>query len=522
MRRIAIVNQKGGCGKTTTAINLAGIFAKKGLRTLLVDMDPQGHCGAGLAIPEQQIDLDVGDAMLADPAQPIDLSRLIWRASRNLDLIPSRTKVAGIESSRAGLSDQPEAERRLAGVLDRLADRYDVCCIDCSPSIGLLTYNALFAATHVLVPVETSFFSLQGAAKQLATIDSIGRRTGVELPAWLLGTIHDPDSALARDLLEELHRRYAERVVPVVIHHDMSLREAASFGLPVAEYAPECPGARDYTSLAEWLTDIFQGPGTAVAASTPPGSGHPGAARELAHPREDYGAQREPEPPAVEVVSRTLAPPPGPRRVSPPGRNEPASPAACAPIQSSALGTTTDAPSRPAPDSAPAVAEVKRTVEATRLAAVLARSRTDPEPQSTQGHEEDRSPDIAVRPASERRARRSTPKQQAQPYFGVHVTPEGVHFIQPLAVGERVAVSGDFNGWSDTEVVLQLDESRGVLHARVQLPPGLWQYRLIIDGRWTPDPYNPHCIPNPFGDLNSVVVVPEGTPKSPLATLAAP
>lgn len=115
MRRIAIVNQKGGCGKTTTAINLAGIFAKKGLRTLLVDMDPQGHCGAGLAIPEQQIDLDVGDAMLADPAQPIDLSRLIWRASRNLDLIPSRTKVAGIESSRAGLSDQPEAERPPGG-----------------------------------------------------------------------------------------------------------------------------------------------------------------------------------------------------------------------------------------------------------------------------------------------------------------------------------------------------------------------------------------------------------------------
>src|SRR6185295_1028065 len=140
VRIISIINQKGGCGKTTSAINLAGITARKGFRTLLVDLDPQSHCAAGLAIPEQRIDLDIGDAMLAAPEQQIDPSRLFWRASRNLDLAPSRMKLAGLESSRGGMADKPDKERRLANVLSRFARNYDICFIDCSPSIGLLTF----------------------------------------------------------------------------------------------------------------------------------------------------------------------------------------------------------------------------------------------------------------------------------------------------------------------------------------------------------------------------------------------
>ncbi|QYK49728.1 MAG: AAA family ATPase [Phycisphaeraceae bacterium] len=511
MRRIAIVNQKGGCGKTTTAINLAGILARKGMRTLLVDMDPQGHCAAGLAIPEQRIDLDIGDAMLAPADQPVEPSRLIWRVSRNLDLLPSRTRVAGLEAARGGLADQTDSDQRLSRVLDRFADRYDVCCIDCSPSIGLLTYNALVAAHFVLVPVETSFFSLQGAAKQLSTIQSLSRRVGTGVPTWLLATIHDPASALARDLLEELHRRYEQAVCPVVIHHDMALREAASFGLPVVDYAPECPGAQDYAALADWLRERFDSNTEpdhargAEPATKPTGSvtstkiAHPVPASVHHEPDPGLGRvshdDRDPEQP-LEVVNRPRKPVPASRRVAPSGQ------AAMTPEQTQLIQEHAPAAEsfRHGATSPHEPETTNRSIDVARRAAAIARTRTD-----------------GIGDRTHKRPARSTPRPASE--FGAHAAQDGVHFIQPTTVGRRVIVSGDFNNWSDSEVVLALDETRDVLAARVELPPGVWQYRLIIDGRWTPDPYNPHAAPNPFGELNSIVVV-QGTPTSTLPSVS--
>src|SRR5690606_24123243 len=150
VQTIAVINQKGGCGKTTTAISLAGFFAAKGWRTLLVDMDPQSHCAAGLAIPEARIDLSIADAMPAAEADgggpPVNPDRLLWRVSRNLDLAPSDMKLAGLEAARGGLATAADPERRLARVIASMADKYDLAIIDCSPAIGLLAYNALVAA----------------------------------------------------------------------------------------------------------------------------------------------------------------------------------------------------------------------------------------------------------------------------------------------------------------------------------------------------------------------------------------
>ncbi|MEO1718585.1 MAG: AAA family ATPase, partial [Planctomycetota bacterium] len=171
-------------GKTTLSVNLSAALAALGKRVLLVDLDPQSHCAAGLAIPEQRIDQDIADALVSDT--PLDKSRLVWSAGRNLDLIPSRTRLAGLEAARGGLATKPDKERRLARVLQPFATDYDVALIDCSPSIGLLTYNAITAATDILVPVETGFFSLQGAMKQAKTIESLERRLGASAPFWLL------------------------------------------------------------------------------------------------------------------------------------------------------------------------------------------------------------------------------------------------------------------------------------------------------------------------------------------------
>ncbi|HZW05648.1 MAG TPA: ParA family protein, partial [Phycisphaerales bacterium] len=311
MRIIAIVNQKGGCGKTTTAINLAGVFARLGKRTLLVDLDPQSHCAAGLAIPEQRIDVQIGDAMLARPDQTIDWTRLLWRVGRCLDLAPSTVRLAALESARGGLANVEGAETRLAGVLSRLADQYDICLIDCPPNIGLLTYNALAAATEVIVPVETAFFALQGAAKQINAIKSLSKRLNVQPLYRVLPTMHDPGSTLAKDVLDELNRRFGDAVLPVTIRFDHRLKEAVSFGQPVVDYAADAAGAQDYTSLGQFLIGDAKGKRldslTRVHAPSSPASSqvNPVTVRVAA---EFFGRNGGPAAPSIPTATHAPAP----------------------------------------------------------------------------------------------------------------------------------------------------------------------------------------------------------------------
>lgn len=500
MRCVTIINQKGGCGKTTTAISLAGVFARRGLRTLLIDMDPQSHCAAGLAIPEKRIDLDIGDAMLADDLQQLDPGRLVWRASRNLDLAPSRMKLAGLEASRGGLAEKPDKERRLARVIDWLASSYDICCVDCSPSIGLLTYNAMIASTETVIPVETSYFSLQGAAKQVQTIRALEKRLGLSDPIWLLATIHDEHSPLAKDLLDELRRRFGDLVVPPVIRQDPRIKEAASYGQPICDYAPESPAARDYAAFADWLLSQ-PARGAALPAAAAPEEPAPAAPpapvvrADAAQRFIDTSALRAPGA-AVPVGAGTPASG-GPERPLPDRAADVASLAArlgAAPQTIRAAALPTMAPVAPPIQPAPAPQAPMIAIDA-------------PAP----------TPAPAAAPAAPAltEAERIVRANPGASGFGAHSVPGGVVFIQPRSAGEMVCVAGDFNGWSPTASPMRRNDRAGIHELFVALPAGPRHYRLMIDGSPSVDPFNRMVEMNPFGDPTSVAIA--GPPPAPHA-----
>jgi chromosome partitioning protein len=268
VRIIAIVNQKGGCGKTTTAINLAALNAKRGARTLLVDMDPQSHCAAGLGIPEEAIEGGTTSVMRGE-ADGVDPSELCWEIGRRFHVLPSTVLLSAVDALRS--EDSSDVQTRLGTFLARCRDRFDTCFIDCPPALGILTFTALRAASEAIIPVETGYFSLQGARRQWDTIDAMVRRLGRPLPRWIVPTIHDPASRLAAKILETLTEEFDPAMAPLVIRDHESLREAASLGQPVCDFEPGGSAEQDFGAVLDWM-DALPRTDTPAAAASPPSS----------------------------------------------------------------------------------------------------------------------------------------------------------------------------------------------------------------------------------------------------------
>jgi len=249
MRVIAVVNQKGGCGKTTVSINLASALAELGHRTLLVDMDPQSHCAVGLAVPEEQIEQSIYDVLISTSRnEPIRLTEILWQISDRLELAPASIDLAAFEQQMAGVA---ERECSLKNVLDGLENEFDFVIVDCPPAVGLLTFSALRTATDAIVPVETGYFSLHGLSKQLETLKVLCGRCNHHVNVRVLASMYDIRTKMAREILGELRAHFADKMFKTTVNFNTKLKEAASFGQPISEYDPASKGQADFRALAE-------------------------------------------------------------------------------------------------------------------------------------------------------------------------------------------------------------------------------------------------------------------------------
>lgn len=388
MMTIAIANQKGGCGKTTTAINLAACLGQRQQRVLLIDMDPQGHAslGLGLQCEDKQglyevlmRETEINDVIIPD-------------VSRGVDMVPATISLAAVEQL---LADFYKKDQQLLLHLEGVADNYDFTIIDCPPQLGILSFNALRAADQLIVPLEMSSFALDGLARLFDTITLLREQFSTDIPVCILPTMVDYRTRFTSIIMDEIRERFRDEVIAAPVHYTVRIKEAAYHGKAIIDYEPDSPAANDYWLLCE---AILAGRSPALAVT---------------QQRFDH-LNKTAEPPEINPV---------------PARDLSHDKSLDIPAPSNILSANND--------------EDTQTV-------ILQFNDTD---------------------------------------------------IRTLQI------AGEFNNWiPDANVVTRRED--GIIKKILQIQPGQYQYRLIINGKWQKDANNPQQTPNEYGETNSLLEVP--------------